>query len=211
MHSRALEFSDHRNQTVEMKAYHHIRSILILLALACGGEGVRAQETLPRVRSNFTILDSLAGRAAEHIVHTLGRRAFATLDIPDHPGRWLVKDQLHRVISLTSSHQAPPLEIRIVECDVVYRAWTDKDSVSRTCRIELRASSPDTVALSSIQEYSDVIGRRDIVEAETPRHDITNAIVPPPRSTVWDEIMEPLVIVSALATTVVLLFSVRSQ
>ncbi|MFM8177861.1 MAG: hypothetical protein ACKOAG_01605 [Candidatus Kapaibacterium sp.] len=178
---------------------HHIRSVPPLATV---------------VRSNFAVMDDLCASAAQRFTAAFpggGHVSATSLSVLPHPAAWLVRQ--HVVAAQERMHRGNELicEMSVVECGVVYGSLPEKDSLQRRCRVELRGIAGASVIGPIEAVLVDTIARADVPLVETPRHEAFTAMVPAPQTTLWDEILEPLLVVGALATTVVLLFTVRSQ
>ena len=185
--------------------------ILFLFALLVSGNS-----SLASVNSNFSLIDSLSQQAFARLCSRLDNSAKLRPRISDHPAQWLLRQNLQRAFEVCGfqphDSSAPVLTIGVADCAVRYLLHaSERDSLLRAARIEIRASLGDKIFDAIILESSDAIARSDVAMLENPRYDFCSSAVPvPPRST-WDDVVEPLIILTALATTVVLLFTVRSQ
>lgn len=93
---------------------------------------------------------------------------------------------------------------------------TSSDSIVRTLSVQLRGWYKSEMIDHKPMVYADTIKRGSITYLEQiPGGRQFNPFifgeVPPVPKTFWDDILEPLVVVVALATTITLLFTVRSQ
>jgi len=165
-------------------------------------------------KNNFVVMDSLCASAAQRFTAALpggSQVSAASLVITPHPASWLIRQHVLAAQDRVQKGNEWPCELNIVECGVVYTSLPDKDSLQRRCGVELRGTAGNDVIGPVRCIRVDTIARADVPFVETPRHEAFTATVPPPQPSVWDEILEPLLVVGALATTVVLLFTVRSQ
>lgn len=164
--------------------------------------------------SNFSILDSLSLHLAQKAAISLHSSNVA-LDIPNHSSAWLIRQNTIRAMAAhnISIHDSSKtvLHTGIAACGVQYALHSERDSLLRTLRVELRYAVDNTAPLLLSADYHDVIARSDIPLAESPRYEFSSSLPPPLPHSTWDEILEPLIVVAALATTVTLLFTVRSQ
>ncbi len=166
--------------------------------------------------SNFTIVDSLSLDAAQTLVRQLSERKLSAvrLEVNEHAARWLIHQQVLRALSaagIRNEEKAPLLHVGIADCAVRYAPATDRDSLLRQARVELRATVSEQTLDPIVRQSSNSIARGDVGLVENPKYDFTSSSLPAqPRST-WDDLVEPLIILGALATTVIVLFTVRSQ
>lgn len=170
--------------------------------------------TQAELRSNFSIMDSLCASAAQRFSTALAGGSYVTdisLTVANHPASWLVRQHLLAAQNKAHRGNVGMCTVNIVECGVLYTSLPEKDSLQRRCRVELRGIAGSEVISPVECMYVDTIARADVSRAESPRHEAFVAALPAPQLTMWDEILEPLLVVGALATTVVLLFTVRSQ
>ncbi len=136
------------------------------------------------------------------------------LSCSEHPARWLVQQNVGRVLTqagITFDTKAPTLHLGLADCAVRYMQASDRDSLQRIARVEIRASLQGQPLEDIIVQSTDLVARSEVVLLENPKYEFSSSVVPPaPRST-WDDIVEPLVILAAVATSVIVLFTVRSQ
>lgn len=166
------------------------------------------------LRSNFSIMDSLCASAAQRFCAALPGGTYVTdlsLTVTNHSASWLVRQHVLAAQNKAHSGAVIACTVNIAECGVLYTSLPEKDSLQRRCRVELRGIAGLEVVSPVEYMYVDTIARADVSRAEYPRHEAFTAALPAPQLTMWDEILEPLLVVGALATTVVLLFTVRSQ
>lgn len=161
-----------------------------------------------QVRSNFSVLDSLIARAVVAVIGSVQCDSVAVVPT-DSPAQWLVAEKL--VASGIRVRPSAPCIAAIADCAVRYALHPRaRDSVERTFTVELRLMTPDTLTRASAH-YRDYLARHDIPAAELPRSALTSSPVPPPPHSLWDDVLEPLVVVGSVATTLLLLFTVRSR
>ena len=166
--------------------------------------------------SNFNIVDSLSLLAAQALCTQLSLHHIGSINVQcsEHSARWLVQQNMQRALAkagLNNDPKAATLTLGIADCSTRYVLMAERDSVVRNVHVEFRASVADRVFDTQQYSYSDVIARADIALLESPKYDFSSSVAPAvPRST-WDDLVEPLIILGALATTVIVLFSVRSQ
>ncbi len=176
------------------------------LALAIGvwsGLGVFGQ-----VPTNFFLLDSLSTHAVRELVKT-GMCDSAAIVPMESGARWLVVEKWTALGKTVSAH--PLCTLAIADCAVRYTLYpASRDSIERQARVELRLLSSSGVQ-RAIAEHRDTIARSDLVTVELPRSELTSSPVPPPPRSLWDDLLEPVVIVASVATTLLLLFTARSR
>lgn len=197
----------------------HLRRLVSLTVLigyvSMSASGVRRVPPLTaEPQSNFAVMDSLCASAAQRFTTAFpgdDHVSAASLVITPHPAAWLVRQHMLATQDRARRGNEMLCELSIVECGVVYTSLPEKDSLQRRCGVELRGTAGNDVIGPVRCIRVDTIARADVPFVETPRHEAFTATVPPPQPSVWDEILEPLLVVGALATTVVLLFTVRSQ
>ena len=187
-----------------------LRTFLVLLSLCA------AHVSSFAAASNFHCIDSLSFLAAQRVAAQLNAKRLTTfsVDCTPHSARWLVQQNMTRAcaqLGMPIDPKGTVLTVGIADCAVRYALATDRDSLQRISRVELRTTMPGQTFEDVVVQSTDLIARSEIPLAENPKYDFSSSVVPPaPRST-WDDIVEPLVILGVLATTVIVLFTVRSQ
>jgi len=161
-----------------------------------------------QVPTNFALLDSLSQQAVRHIIEHR-RCDSATIVPPDAVARWLIVEKWIHAGKTVSA--AAPCTLAIADCAIRYANYPNsRDSLERHARVELRLLPPDG-AFRAIAEYCDTIARSDVAAVELPRSELTTSPVPPPPRSIWDDVLEPVVIVASIATTLLLLFTARTR
>ncbi|MCS7000734.1 MAG: hypothetical protein RML15_05540 [Bacteroidota bacterium] len=161
-----------------------------------------------QVQTNFFLLDSLAQRSVAAFVAMFSCDSVVVVP-PTSAAHWLIVEKL-------LAHGIPvrpiaPCTLAIADCAVRYGLHpSSRDSLQRTVTVELRTMALDTTQRIRFV-HQDVLARSDVAAAELPRSDLTTSPVPPPPRSLWDDILEPVIIVASVATTLLLLFTVRSR
>jgi len=180
-------------------------------ALGAVAVAVAALYPLPgaaQVRSNFALLDSLIAVAVAATLDSARCDTVAVVPL-ESALRWLVVEK-YRAHGVTVGSSAP-CTVAIADGAVRYALYTaSRDSIERSVRVELRLLD-DHGTSRAIAEWHDVLDRTDIALVELPRSELTSAPVPPPPRSFWDDVLEPVIVVASVATTLVLLFTVRSR
>ncbi len=161
-----------------------------------------------QVPTNFFLLDSLSAQAVQELV-SAGVCDSAAVVPTESNARWLVVEKWSAMGKTVSSFS--PCTVAIADCAIRYMLHPpSRDSIVRHARVELRLLSSAGVH-RAIAEHRDTIARSDLVSVELPRSELTASPVPPPPRTLWDDLLEPVVIVASVATTILLLFTARSR
>ncbi|KXB97060.1 MAG: hypothetical protein AA908_08965 [Chlorobi bacterium NICIL-2] len=178
----------------------------MLSALAVSA--VQPQLLSAQVRTNFSILDSLTSAAVRQVGSISSCDSVAVVPM-ESALRWLVVEKLSgRGIAIRAS---APCTLAIADGAVRYGLYApSRDSIERTARVELRLLAFDSTHTIAV-EFQDVLARADIALAELPRSELTAAPVPPLPRSLWDDLLEPVIVVASVATTLLLLFTVRSR
>ena len=69
----------------------------------------------------------------------------------------------------------------------------------------------DEVYIKAEKTYQDVIARQDVDYVQTRSLEFTCSSIPQPEKSFFNEILQPVILISATIITVVLLFTVRSK
>jgi hypothetical protein len=181
-------------------------------------------ESQVSVRKNIEILDSLNDIHTERIVKTFNNIIADSIyiNINDNPSADYIRQSIFegfkkKNICITSlrDDKSNVLNIIIKDVDVRYGLYKgSKDSVSRNIKVEMGGTYQNNtgqllVIESKIESFNDVIARDDIDNIKS-FHKFANARVPEVPKTLFEEITEPLIIVTSAIIVVVLLFTVRS-
>jgi len=203
---------------------------LIALAIAVRGglAPALAQDSVGSTPTNLRIFQSLAAQIGELAVLTLSLangRSVAVVVTP-RENAWAIEHELNRAFrgkgfNLMGSpgDSAVAAEFGVADARVAYAnprrdGFLGQRVVDRTVKLTLRGKIVDrlTGSLLSMREWSeeraDVIGISQIESLETPGLLMTKGAVPP--EGFFSGLVEPLVLLGAIAVAVVLLFSIRS-
>lgn len=176
-------------------------------------------------RKNFDILDSLIKSRTDKISSEVTDKDLKKLyiEIQNHPALWLLKQDM--IESLRKSNietydkkieNEPMLVINIKKAEIIFiNSENSNDSLNRHVKVELSSNIvfPDgrTEPISNdLSEYTDVISREN-VELIKSDYEFANAPVPEKPKTFFEEVAEPIIVVTTAIITVVLLFTIRSS
>lgn len=173
--------------------------------------------------SNIEVLDSLSKNSAnkinQFIIYQKLNSVFVSVD--ETEGNWLLIEHLlqnNKIKLLTPQSQNkdsfPLIEIHTKELKVEYSLYENSDSIIRTGKIELTAflkTKEKTEIIDSLNfVFTDEISCSDI-DLIKGKYPLTNPIIPEREQTVWEKIIEPVVMISTAIITLVLFFTVRSN
>ncbi|MCX6140981.1 MAG: hypothetical protein NTX15_09165 [Candidatus Kapabacteria bacterium] len=106
--------------------------------------------------------------------------------------------------------------ISISDVSTRYQLLESSDSVRRVIVVNLNARNGSSesaglvLALPSMKQ-EDMMLREVAISSESMQHRGTHGDIPPMPSSFWDDVAQPAIFIAAAATTVILLFTVRSQ
>jgi len=173
--------------------------------------------------SNIEVLDSLSKNTANKIEQFISNHNLNSVYIlvDETEGNWLLTEHLlqnNKIKLLT--HQSPnkdsfPLiEIHTKELKIQYSLHENPDSLVRTGKIDLTAflkTKDKTEIIDSLNfVFEDEISCSD-VDLIKGKYPFANPKIPEREQTVWEKIVEPVVVISTAIITLVLLFTVRSN
>jgi hypothetical protein len=199
-----------------------IINIFLVLLLTCPALYSQA----PKLKTNFELLDSLvslyAGNFFEIIKST--PQGKICLKFNDHPAKWLFTNKIleknaGRYTFLTKDTNVadcPKIEISINDLSVKYLNEPESsDSLIRISNIKVSGSVETSGKLETLPVFSktvkDTISRNDIEYVKSVQHDFANSPVPEPKKTLFEDIIQPLIIITTAAVSILLLFTVRSN
>jgi hypothetical protein len=181
------------------------------------------------LKPNFTILDSLSGEATAGLCKYFKENRFDTINISlnNAPAAWLIMQHLLSdsvckglVFIQNDSNKKNykiNVNIHIIESGISYKIMSsDSDSLFRNAKITIKADylseKNEIKAIPAIEKScSDKIDRKDIPFIESREHNFANSPVPEPETTFFEDIAEPVIVITTAIITVVLLFTVRSN
>ncbi len=173
--------------------------------------------------SNIEVLDSLSKNAATKINQFIINHKFNSVfvSVDDTEGNWLLAEHLlqnNKIKLLTPQSQSkdsfPLIEIHTKELKIEYSLLQNSDSLLRTGKIELTTflkTKEKTEIIDSLNfVFEDEISCSD-VDLIKGKYPFANPKIPEREQTFWENIVEPVVIITTAIITVVLLFTVRSN
>jgi len=192
-----------------------IKPALLLLILLTVASILKAQGMPP----TDIVLDSMITNSAEQIVQKIKDHSALVLNVSSHPDQEYVAAKFFDVfkqhsIEVKAVGEDSVLQIVINDLSTRYNAM-EHDSIRRIITVYFTASITTGNAVDVLQttpgKRVDEGLRRDALYAESRQHSASHGAMPEPESSFWDDIVEPAIFVAAAATTVVLLFTVRSK
>lgn len=107
------------------------------------------------------------------------------------------------------------LFITPVDVSTRYETTDATDSLDRVISVSLTAILTENGKAKALQtqplKERQRLHRNDALRLQSMQRASTNAQIPPMPTTFWDDVLQPAIFVAAAVTTVVLLFTVRSQ
>jgi hypothetical protein len=144
-----------------------------------------------------------------------------TFHVVDHPDAAWVESilagrapQSDCLVRRASEQPTADVVITINDISTRYELAESADSVRRRVVVSLSARSQRTgaaIASTSMQGPLETLTRERAAALESRQHAGTHAPMPHHPTTFWEDILQPAVFIAAAATTIVLLFTVRSQ
>ncbi len=173
--------------------------------------------------SNIEVLDSLSKNTADNINQFLINHNLNSVfvSVDETEGNWLLTEHLlqnNKIKLLTPQSQSketfPLIEIHTKELKIEYSLHENSDSLFRTGKIELSAflkTKDKTEIIDSLNfVFEDEISCSD-VELIKGKYPFANPKIPEREQTFWENIVEPVVVITTAIITLVLLFTVRSN
>ena len=166
-------------------------------------------------------IDSMVTSLADTIVAKEGGTSFSFSVSPHPDADWIAGiigrrvQQLDGTVHKTNEPPNPGIHITISDVSTRYSIVEGTDSILRTIIVRLDAykgasSQSGFIALPTLRR-EDVITRNEALAADSRQHSGSHGDLPPAPLSFWDDVAQPIVFIAAAATTVLLLFTVRSQ
>lgn len=176
------------------------------------------------VKDNFNILDSMVSDASEIILSHFKSNHYKDILIKhnDHPvnnlfTKYLLNHSNNINFYYKSENTINEFNLEVLNYNIRYEIYEpNKDSLTRIIELQISAYiKNETGNYISIKipnyYFCDVVSRDDIEIIESRHSDLTKAKVPPIPTTFFEEVTEPLIIISGAIITIILLFTVRSS
>jgi len=165
------------------------------------------------------VIDSLLNGAVQQIVSGIAKTDAATLHVSSHPDVQYVEasmlEALHAIgVSILTIDAPTSIEVVIKDMATRYTVLSG-DSVEREVIVSLSATVKRDGTVTPLNTSAfrrvDACLRKEAILAESLQHASTHGNMPEAERTFWDDVLEPAIFVAAAATTVILLFTVRSK
>lgn len=138
------------------------------------------------------------------------------IGIQSMTGLWIVEESLLGCgVSLAADAKKADTAVVMNDLAVRYHPTDDSEILIRTARVEatlvLQSPSAKIPITRLAAEHTDTLARSSVDALRSPElGSLVHALPEKPKS-LWDEALEPIVVVSSIALTVFLLFSVRTR
>ncbi|TAL67900.1 MAG: hypothetical protein EPN82_12510 [Bacteroidetes bacterium] len=177
-------------------------------------------------KSNYEIIDSLFQSYTDLFSgnQVLHKGETVKVEITSHPARWLLYDKLIRIIindscfisNDTTKNINHTYEININNVTVNYLNSKDfTDSLEREINVDISGVRRNDGKIEPLEEFkskfSDRIGREDAESVNSKQYDFASSAIPMEEKTFFEEIVQPVILISSTIVAVVLLFTVRSN
>ena len=166
-------------------------------------------------------IDSMVTSLADTMLASSGGTSLS-FSISAHPdAEWtagIIRRRIQQrggAVHRTNESQHPDIHISISDVSTRYNIVEGTDSILRTIIVRLDAykgasSQSGFIALPTLRR-EDVITRNEALAADSRQHSGSHGDLPPAPLSFWDDVAQPVVFIAAAATTILLLFTVRSQ
>lgn len=140
------------------------------------------------------------------------------IHVRQHPDAVWIRSIIQRrmqergITILHSDDQAvSALDVVIEDASTRYDVAESSDSVDRRVTVKLSTTCMNRAVVLPSVTHRITLARQQVETYQTQQHAATYGVVPPSESSIWDDVLEPLIYVAAAAVTVVLFFTVRTQ
>lgn len=179
---------------------------------------------LSSIRSNLEIFDSLSQKIAEEFIKENIISEYDTL-LVSFSGKndFLIRKHIlslynkHKIILIEKDTSSLPNELKLVteELKVSMKSTLEKETYIRQINVKytffLKIRGIIRTPAEFVEFYQDTVKKGEITQINSEDHPFASAELPEEKQTVFEQIIEPLIIVTAAVITIVLLFTIRSN
>lgn len=202
--------------------------IAVMTVMLTFVETAHAQSERPTIESRRSTIES--GRSTvermnallEKLLTDIARQVSAdsiSVRVAVHPDadfiRVLAINALGTRMIMAEKNDNADLFITPVDISTRYEETDDADSLDRVITMTLKAVLTENGIATALQTQNiaerERLHRKDALRLQSEQRASTHGHIPPMTTTIWDDILQPAIFVAAAVTTVVLLFTVRSQ
>lgn len=176
------------------------------------------------IRSNLEIFDSLSQKIAEEFIKSDVLWDYDTLSFSiagknDFLIRKHILNQFNKLnivlLEKDTSLLQNQLKIVIDEMRVLLKSTQEKETYTREIKVKytifFKAKGITRIPVEFEEIYQDTVSKEEINQINSEEQTFAKAEIPQEKPTVFEQIIEPLIIVTAAVITVVLLFTIRSN
>ncbi len=200
----------------------NIKYIFIFFLISC----IQLHSQDSKLKTNFDILDSLVSLYSDNFYNNLkfipGKKI--CIKFNEHPAKWIFESKIlgknegrySFQTGDTNHDNCLKLEVSINDFSIKYLNEPESsDSLIRIFNIKVTSNIELSGKLDALPQFTktikDTISRNDIDYVKSIQHDFANSPVPEPKKTMFEEIIQPLIIITSAAVSILLLFTVRSN
>lgn len=193
----------------------------LLIALLVINAAVLPAQTDSVQTSRYTV--DVVESAVRELVDTVMMRSGVTAGsgmevfVHDHPDAQWIRSIVARrmeergVPVVVGSAARADLDVVIMDVSTRYQLTSNPDSVEREVVVKLETTYRQRRLPLEPKSVRTTLGRTEAQATQSTQHTGTHAALPEAPSSLWNDVLEPLIYVGAAIVTVVLFYTVRTQ
>ncbi|MFM8771310.1 MAG: hypothetical protein ACKOE4_04720 [Candidatus Kapaibacterium sp.] len=193
----------------------------LLIALLVLSANVLVAQTDSVQTSSRTIdmVESAVRDLVDSVVTRAGVTAGSSLEVfvHDHPDAPWVRSIISRrmeergVPVALGTAARTDLDVVIMDVSTRYQLTQNPDSVEREVVVKLETTYRQRRLPLEPKSVRTTLGRSEALASQSAQHTGTHAALPDAPSSLWNDVLEPLIYVGAAVVTVLLFYTVRTQ
>jgi len=193
--------------------------LLIALVVMNATEMLAQTDSTQTLRYTVDVVETAVRELVDTVVTRSGVTAGSAMEVfvHDHPdAQWIRSIVARRMeergipVAVGSAARAD-LDVVIMDVSTRYQPGPNPDSVEREVVVKLETTYRQRRLPLEAKSVRTVLGRPEALATQTTQHTGTHAVLPEAPSSLWNDVLEPLIYVGAAVVTIVLFYTVRTQ
>lgn len=193
---------------------------LMIALLVMSAAVLHAQSDTSRTsRYTVDVVESVVRDLVDSVITRSGVTAGSAthMYVHDHPDAPWIRSIVARHLEergvpvALGSAERTDLDVVIMDVSTRYQLTPNPDSVEREVVVKLESTYRQRRLLLEPKSVRTTLGRSEALAVQSAQHTGTHAALPEAPSSLWNDVLEPLIYVGAAVVTVLLFYTVRTQ
>lgn len=196
-----------------------MRLLIVLVAVGTVGLSAQTDSTLPS-RHTVDVVESVVRELVDTMISRSGVTAGSAMQmyVHDHPdASWIRSIAARRMedrgvaVTIGTEPSRADLDVVIMDVSTRYHLTSNPDSVERDVVVKLETTYRQRRLPLEPKSVRATMNRSEALATQSVQHSGTHAALPEAPSSLWNDVLEPLIYVGAAVVTLLLFYTVRTQ